>query len=88
MIRCNGYCNGGRAIPARRTLVGEAARFAGRETHCSAAWTDIAARSTTTPLPSSSHCLTGTPIGTVEMTAQTWTFAVQTKSKPTRNQTA
>jgi hypothetical protein len=45
-------------------------------------------RSTTTPLPSSSHCRTGTPTGTTEMSAQTWTFAVQTKSKPMRNQTA
>ena len=88
MIRCNGFCSGRRAIPATRTLVGKAAPSAGRGTHCSVASPGIAARSTPTPLPSSSHCLTGTPTGTAEMSAKTWTFLEQTKSNPMRNQTA
>jgi hypothetical protein len=88
MTRCNGFCSAGKGILARKILVGETAPSAGRARHCSAAWPGISARSTPTPLPSSSHCLTGTPTGTVKMTAQTWTFAVQTKSKPMPAQTA
>jgi len=88
MIRCNGFCSGGRAIRATRTLVGKAAPSAERKAHCSAAWPGIAARSTRIPSASSTHCLTGIPTGTAVTTSKTWTFLEQTKSEPIRNQTA
>ena len=100
MTRCNGFCSGGRAIPARRTLAGVAAPSAGRERHCSAAFASIAVHRikasrgafvsiTAWTMRRCSRfvpCPTGIPIGTAAMTPQTWTFAEQTKLTPMVNQ--
>ena len=43
MIRSNGFCSGGRVIPARRTPVGRTDRSALRGKHCCAAFESIAA---------------------------------------------
>jgi hypothetical protein len=45
MIRSNGSCSGGRAIPAKRTPVGRIDRSAPREKHCCTACVSIAERS-------------------------------------------
>ena len=43
MTRCNGFCSGGRAIPATRTLAGKLDHSAEREMDCSAACASTAA---------------------------------------------
>ena len=57
MSRCNGSCSGGRAIPAKRTPVGETDPSAPHEKYCCAAFVSIAARSTKVHSPISRRFL-------------------------------
>ena len=100
MTRCNGFCSVGRGIPAKGTPAGKAAPSAERGKDCCAAFASIAvhrikanrgafvsiAAWTTRRCSRFVPCPTGTPTGTAEMTAQTWTFAERTKHKPNSNQ--
>jgi hypothetical protein len=73
-FRCYGSCSGGRASLARRTRAGEAAPSAERATHYCGASASIAAELTSRLSLRSKRCPIGTPTGTAEITAQTWTF--------------
>ena len=86
MIRCNGFCSGGRVNPARRTLAGGAAHSAGRRRRCFAAFANIAERSTSKLSADFGRSPTGTTTGTAEMKARTWTFAERIKLRPTSHQ--
>ena len=79
MIRCNGFCSGGRAIPARRTLDTGAAHSAGRRRRCCAAFANMPERSTSKLSADFGRSPIGTTTGAAEMTARTWTFLERTK---------
>ena len=80
MIRCNRFCSGGRAIPARRTLdTGAADSPGGQEAllRCIreyAGEVDLEALRQTSVAPRLAPRL-----GPPEMTARTWTFLERTK---------
>jgi hypothetical protein len=87
MIRCSGFCSGGRATPGRRTLVGETAPSAEREMHCCVAFANTAARWTPWLFRSSRRFLIGILTGTAELDARTWTFPEWTRHTPMSSQT-
>jgi hypothetical protein len=70
MIRCNGSCSGGKAIPGKRAQAGETDPSAEHERDCFAVSSKSATRSTSTLLLNFKRSLTATSIESSQMTAQ------------------